>query len=239
MGEYIDDPYGLGNYIVLYYGSFREVLGDAPAEVWEEELWETMLHEIRHHVELRAGVDDLELEDLRQLKSCAAPGKPLRRSLTERMRRRTSGTRITVANGDGSPQTRAIGRSRALSVAFQHACPAYGSPGRILGRPSAKKGLVNRERVGHNYKCLRGEKTRGDTTCGRSSVGRAQPCHGWGREFESRRPLHFSLTSAAFGRVVVINVVARRHSQVAKAEVCKTSIPSSNLGAASILLVGK
>lgn len=67
MGEYIDDPYGLGNYIVLYYGSFREVLGDAPAEVWEEELWETMLHEIRHHVELRAGVDDLELEDLRQL----------------------------------------------------------------------------------------------------------------------------------------------------------------------------
>jgi hypothetical protein len=25
--------------------------------------------------------------------------------------------------------------------------------------------------------------------CGRSSVGRAQPCQGWGREFESRRPL--------------------------------------------------
>lgn len=67
MGEYIDDPFGLGNYIVLYYGSFLEVLGDAPPEVWEEELWETMLHEIRHHVELRAGVDDLDLEDLRQL----------------------------------------------------------------------------------------------------------------------------------------------------------------------------
>lgn len=67
MGEYIDDPYGLGNYIILYYGSFVEVLGDEPPEVWEEELWETMLHEIRHHVELRAGVDDLGLEDLRQL----------------------------------------------------------------------------------------------------------------------------------------------------------------------------
>ena len=27
------------------------------------------------------------------------------------------------------------------------------------------------------------------TTCGNSSVGRAQPCQGWGREFESRFPL--------------------------------------------------
>lgn len=67
LGEYIDDPYGLGNYIVLYYGSFCQVLKDEPAEVWEDELWETMLHELRHHIELRAGVYDLELEDLRQL----------------------------------------------------------------------------------------------------------------------------------------------------------------------------
>ena len=29
--------------------------------------------------------------------------------------------------------------------------------------------------------------------CGNSSVGRAQPCQGWGREFESRFPLEFSL----------------------------------------------
>ena len=27
-------------------------------------------------------------------------------------------------------------------------------------------------------------------SCGRSSVGRAQPCQGWGRQFESGRPLH-------------------------------------------------
>ena len=26
---------------------------------------------------------------------------------------------------------------------------------------------------------------------GRGSVGRAQPCQGWGRGFEPRRPLHF------------------------------------------------
>ena len=29
------------------------------------------------------------------------------------------------------------------------------------------------------------------TFCGNSSVGRAQPCQGWGREFESRFPLIF------------------------------------------------
>src|SRR5580765_5759091 len=29
--------------------------------------------------------------------------------------------------------------------------------------------------------------------CGNSSVGRAQPCQGWGRGFESRFPLHFLL----------------------------------------------
>ena len=33
------------------------------------------------------------------------------------------------------------------------------------------------------------EKCLGKTSCGNSSVGRAQPCQGWGREFESRFPL--------------------------------------------------
>ena len=30
----------------------------------------------------------------------------------------------------------------------------------------------------------------GTSYCGNSSVGRAQPCQGWGREFESRFPLN-------------------------------------------------
>lgn len=67
MGEYIEDPYGLGCYIIIYYGSFRIVLAEEPPEVWEEEIWETMVHEIRHHVEARAGVDDLDLEDLQEM----------------------------------------------------------------------------------------------------------------------------------------------------------------------------
>ena len=33
--------------------------------------------------------------------------------------------------------------------------------------------------------------------CGNSSVGRAQPCQGWGREFESRFPLFEILAQVA------------------------------------------
>ena len=33
--------------------------------------------------------------------------------------------------------------------------------------------------------------------CGNSSVGRAQPCQGWGREFESRFPLQISVQMQA------------------------------------------
>lgn len=63
LGEYVEDDYGLGRYIVLYYGSFAALFGDEPTSVWQEELWETMIHEIRHHIESLAGIDDLEKED--------------------------------------------------------------------------------------------------------------------------------------------------------------------------------
>ncbi len=38
--------------------------------------------------------------------------------------------------------------------------------------------------------------------CGNSSVGRAQPCQGWGREFKSRLPLIFTFAQAAAARLV-------------------------------------
>jgi len=66
MGHYVEDPY-LGCYIVLYYGSFAAVLGDEPEEVWEDELWETMLHELQHHIESRAGESNLDIQDLIEL----------------------------------------------------------------------------------------------------------------------------------------------------------------------------
>ena len=62
MGEYIEDP-GMGKMVFLYYGSFREILGDAPIREWKEEIEETIVHEVRHHIESLAGVDDLSVEE--------------------------------------------------------------------------------------------------------------------------------------------------------------------------------
>jgi hypothetical protein len=62
MGEYIEDP-STGNMILLYYGSFLEMLGNADVEVWKTEIEETVIHELRHHVESLAGVDDLSFEE--------------------------------------------------------------------------------------------------------------------------------------------------------------------------------
>ncbi len=69
LGEYLDPgpptvlaPEGLGRHIALYYGSFLAV-ADQGFD-WEAEAWETLLHELRHHLESLAGREDLALEDL-------------------------------------------------------------------------------------------------------------------------------------------------------------------------------
>ena len=41
-------------------------------------------------------------------------------------------------------------------------------------------------------------QTKSEGICGNSSVGRAQPCQGWGREFESRFPLQEVSRNADF-----------------------------------------
>ncbi|WP_041433888.1 metallopeptidase family protein [Thermus sp. CCB_US3_UF1] len=73
LGEYLDPGppsalggfEGLGRHIALYYGSFHQVAG--PGFDWEGEVWETLLHELRHHLESLAGRDELVREDLRRL----------------------------------------------------------------------------------------------------------------------------------------------------------------------------
>lgn len=76
MGEYVTDPV-MGCYVVIYYGSFRALLEGEPDSVWEAELWETIRHELRHHLEDRAGESDLDREDEEQLYELRkrAPGK--------------------------------------------------------------------------------------------------------------------------------------------------------------------
>lgn len=68
MGEYVEDGV-MGCSILLYYGSFMNLLEECSREEWEEELRDTILHELRHHLESRAGVDDLVREEMAELET--------------------------------------------------------------------------------------------------------------------------------------------------------------------------
>jgi predicted Zn-dependent protease with MMP-like domain len=46
--------------IALYWGSFRQLARKNEDFDWEEEIWETLTHELRHHLESLAGDDALE-----------------------------------------------------------------------------------------------------------------------------------------------------------------------------------
>ncbi len=71
MGEYLDmgpDSFlggsvGIGRHVVLYWGSFCRIAEGDPDFDWEEELWETLTHELRHHVESLAGDASLIAQD--------------------------------------------------------------------------------------------------------------------------------------------------------------------------------
>ncbi len=55
-----DGPDNVRSVVVLYYESFRRVAEDDPEFDWSYEIWETVTHEIRHHLESLADEDDLE-----------------------------------------------------------------------------------------------------------------------------------------------------------------------------------
>jgi hypothetical protein len=51
---------GLQSRVVLYYGSFAALARDQEGFDWRGEAWETLTHELRHHLEWRARAPDLE-----------------------------------------------------------------------------------------------------------------------------------------------------------------------------------
>jgi hypothetical protein len=52
--------------VALYYGSFVAVGDGDPSFDWEDEAWETLTHELRHHVESLAGDASLIAQDERE-----------------------------------------------------------------------------------------------------------------------------------------------------------------------------
>ena len=67
LGEYFTSQM-LGRGVKLYYGSFIKVMGDAPYAMIQEEIIKTVKHELRHHIEISAGVDHLGAEDKANMK---------------------------------------------------------------------------------------------------------------------------------------------------------------------------
>lgn len=63
MGEYLDpgpeqflgSGSGFARQIALYFGSFQQIARDDPEFDWEGEIWDTLTHELQHHVESLAG----------------------------------------------------------------------------------------------------------------------------------------------------------------------------------------
>lgn len=84
MGEYLDPgpedflhgEDGLGRHIALYHGSFARIAENDPAFDWEAEIWETLTHELQHHVESLAGDGRLIEQDLIDAASFPQPGDP-------------------------------------------------------------------------------------------------------------------------------------------------------------------
>jgi len=57
------DGSDLHSRIVLFYGSFQALARQRPDFDWRAEAWDTLTHELRHHIEFRAHVDALEAYD--------------------------------------------------------------------------------------------------------------------------------------------------------------------------------
>ena len=67
MGEYQRNI--LGRQIKIYYGSFKRVYSNVSLEFLKSKLNEIVRHEFTHHLEYRAGLKDLEIEDARKIES--------------------------------------------------------------------------------------------------------------------------------------------------------------------------
>jgi hypothetical protein len=57
------DPRHVRSRVVLYHGSFAALAHGTPDFDWAAEAWETLTHEVRHHVEWKARVPALEASD--------------------------------------------------------------------------------------------------------------------------------------------------------------------------------
>ena len=63
LGMYHYEPYGLGRYITINYGSFAKIHRHSTKTKQKAALQDVLYHELVHHLESLAGVRDLEEKD--------------------------------------------------------------------------------------------------------------------------------------------------------------------------------
>ena len=63
LGQYHVQPFGLGRYITIYYGSLMENYAHLNAPKFIKKLRGVLHHELTHHLEHQAGDRTLEIED--------------------------------------------------------------------------------------------------------------------------------------------------------------------------------
>ena len=72
-----EDDAGLRSTVELHYGSFAALARDDPDFDWRGEAYETLAHEVRHHLEWRARVPELErLDDAAEANYARHDGEP-------------------------------------------------------------------------------------------------------------------------------------------------------------------
>jgi len=63
LGEYHNEPRGLGRYITVYFGSFMMLHSRLAPDRQKDKLRKILYHEFTHHLESLAGERELEIED--------------------------------------------------------------------------------------------------------------------------------------------------------------------------------
>ncbi len=72
-----EEDAGIRSTVVLHYGSFAALAREHPEFDWKEEAFETLAHEVRHHLEWRARVPELEkLDDAAEANYARQDGEP-------------------------------------------------------------------------------------------------------------------------------------------------------------------
>ncbi|MCL2387991.1 MAG: hypothetical protein FWC89_10660 [Defluviitaleaceae bacterium] len=63
LGSYHVEPYGLGRYVTVHYGSLMEAYSYYSPRKFRDELKHVLHHELIHHLESLAGDKSLEIQD--------------------------------------------------------------------------------------------------------------------------------------------------------------------------------